>query len=358
MQLVVGGDIGGAERMLVDLATHPDETFADHEIALFTPNPALRALFVDAGLTVHDRGRVRESPLAYLYRSLGPVDVRWLTDLLVRRRIDIVHTHTFGSHVLGSRAARRARIPQLRTEHDVMHYFDASRSPFTRWAAARTERFVAVSEHVGRVLREAAPRIASRVGVVQNGVDVDYWSPGPRRRAEEPFSAAIVGRLNARKRVNLAIEAAAIADVPLVVVGDGEARAALEALATSRRARVHFVGHVGDPRPFFGACDVTLNTCELESLGLSVLESLAMERPVIAFARGGIPEIVRHDATGWLVESETAEALATTLRHANATRNRLAEMGAAGRRFVTSHATVGKMCDDYRAQYAALWRQA
>jgi glycosyltransferase involved in cell wall biosynthesis len=158
--------------------------------------------------------------------------------------------------------------------------------------------------------------------------------------------------------VNLAIEAAAMAGVPLVVVGDGEERAALEALAMSRRACVHFVGHVGDPRPFFGACDVTLNTCDVESLGLSVLESLAMQRPVIAFARGGIPEIVRHEATGWLVESESAEAMATTLRHAKATRGRLAEMGTAGRRFVTSHATVGKMCDDYRAQYAALRRPA
>jgi glycosyltransferase involved in cell wall biosynthesis len=357
MQLVVGGDIGGAERLLIELAQRPDETGADHEVALFTPNRALRELLLGAGLVVHDRGPIRENPLAYLTRSLGHADVGWLADLLVLRHTDILHTHTFGSHVLGTRAARRARIPQLRTEHDVMHYFDPSCAPFTRWAAARTERIVAVSEHVARVLQKTAPRRASRTAVVRNGVDVDHWSPGPAPLPSEPFSAAIVGRLAARKRVHLAIEAAALADVTLIVVGDGEERRRLEALAESRHARVRFAGHVADPRPFLRASDVTLNTCKIESLGLSVLESLAMERPVIAFARGGIPEIIQHGTTGWLVQDESAKPVAAALRHAKDERERLAEIGAAARRFVTRHATVNRMCEGYRAEYAALWRR-
>ncbi len=357
MHLVVGGDIGGAERMLVDLATRPEETGANHEIALFTPNTALRDLFLGAGIELHDRGLTRDGPLAYLYRSLGPADVAWLANLLVRRHADILHTHTLGSHVLGTRAARRARIPQLRTEHHVMHYFDPSSSPFTRWAAQRSERLVAVSDYVKRVLEETSPRVATRSAVVRNGIDVQHWAPWPRPRPTEPFSAAIVCRLTGWKRVDLAIEAAALAEVPLVVVGDGEERARLEALAKSRRALVRFVGHLSDPRPFLASCDVTLNTSKNEPLGLSVLESLAMERPVLAFATGGIPEIVQHGTSGWLVEDAGARPLAAILRCARGDRKRLAEMGAIGRRFVKGHATVGKMCEGYRAQYAALWRQ-
>jgi glycosyltransferase involved in cell wall biosynthesis len=358
MQLVVGGDIGGAERLLVELAGRPDETGADHEIALFTPNGGLRQLLRGAGLVVHERGEAKEGALAYLLRSLGSDDVRWLAELLARRRIDILHTHTFGSHVLGTRAARRATIPQVRTEHHVMHYFDPTCSPFTRWAAARTERFVAVSEHVKRVLGETAPDVASRTIVVRNGVDVDHWNPQPRPPQSDPFSAAIVSRLTGWKRVHLAIEAAALAGVRLFVAGDGEERGRLETLATSRRARVVFIGHVADPRPVFAASDVTLNTSKDEPLGLSVLESLAMERPVVAFAGGGIPEIVQDDTTGWLVRGAGAEPLAAALRRARDDRERLAEMGASGRRFVTSHATIGMMCEGYRAQYAALWRSA
>ena len=120
MHVVVGGDIGGAERVVVDLATRPDVTGADHVVALITPNRALAGYFGKAGVRVHDRGPARENPLAYLYRSLGPSDVAWLAERIATDAIDVVHTHTFGSHVLGTRAARRVRRPQVRTEHHVI----------------------------------------------------------------------------------------------------------------------------------------------------------------------------------------------------------------------------------------------
>jgi glycosyltransferase involved in cell wall biosynthesis len=356
MHLVVGGDIGGAERLLVDLATRPDTSGADHEIAVITPNRALAALFVDAGILVHDRGAAREGPLSYLYRALGPTDVAWLARLLSERRADLLHTHTFGSQVLGTRAARRAGRPQLRTEHHVMHYEDASSSTFTRWAAARTDRFVAVSEHVKRVLSRTAPEVARRTRVVRNGVDATYFAPRAGPEPQAPLSAVIVCRLTAWKRVDRAILAAARADVQLVVVGDGELRRELEDLAQRKRAHVCFVGHQKDPRPFVAACDLSLNTSDAEPLGLSVLESLAMERPVIAHASGGIPEIVQHDVSGWLVEGTGARSLAAALIQAKAQKSRLPSMGAAGRAFVTTRASIDAMCRGYAAEYDAMWR--
>jgi glycosyltransferase involved in cell wall biosynthesis len=164
----------------------------------------------------------------------------------------------------------------------------------------------------------------------------------------------IVCRLTAWKRVDLAILAAARAEVQLVVVGEGERRRRLEELAQRRRARVHFVGWQPDPRPFVAACHLTLNASEDEPLGLSVLESLSMERPVIAFARGGIPEIVQHDTTGWLVEDRGAAGLAAALVRAKAERRRLAAMGAAARAFVIAHAGVDAMCRGYATEYARM----
>jgi glycosyltransferase involved in cell wall biosynthesis len=355
MHLVVAGDIGGAERLLVDLAGRPKETGADHEVALMTPNPNLHALLRDAGLAVHDRGPAKESALSYLIRSLGPADVAWLSALLADRRIDIVHTHTFGSHVLGTRAARRAGRKQVRTEHHVMHYFDPSCSPFTRWAAARTDRFVAVSEYVLRVLVRTAPAVAARTTVVRNGIDTAYWSPRPRPVVSgSPFRAAIVCRLTAWKRVDLAILAAAHADVELTVVGDGEERGRLEAVARQRGTRVRFVGQTPDPRPFIAECDATISTAKDEPLGLSVLESLAMERPVVACAGGGIPEIVQNEATGFLVDEATPAALAGAIQRAKEDRERLRLMGREGRRFVVEHGSVLRMCEGYAAVYRGL----
>ena len=352
MHVVVGGDIGGAERVVADLATRAEQTGADHHVALITPNRALASYFAKAGVRVHDRGPARENPLAYLYRSLGPADVAWLSERLAGDAIDVVHTHTFGSHVIGTRAARRARRPQVRTEHHVMHYFDASSSAFTRWAAARTDRFVAVSEYVKRVLAKAAPRLTDRVTVVRNGVDTAYFSP--RDRGEGAFCLGVVCRLTGWKRVHLAIEAAALSGADLVVVGDGEERSRLEALARARGARVRFVGFQADPRAFVAACDAILSTADSEPLGLSVLEALAMARPVIAFAAGGIPEIVEDDVTGILVTEATAGALAQVIQRARGDRSSLERMGASARRFVVEHCSIDRMCQGYAAAYEAV----
>jgi L-malate glycosyltransferase len=354
MHVVVGGDIGGAERLLVELAGRPGTTGADHEVAVVTPNRALVDYLNGAGLVVHDRGRARENPLAYLYRSLGPVDVRWLAALLVKQKIDIVHTHVFGSHVLGTRAALRAGKPQLRTEHGLVHYFDPSCSVFTRWAAARTDRFVAVSCHVRDGVAGTAPAIALRMSVIRNGLDTTYWSPRARAASADAFSLAIVCRLTRWKRVDLAIRAATLAGAPLVVVGDGEERGRLEALAERLGAPARFVGYQRDPRPFIADASAVLSTAKDEPLGLSALESLAMERPVIAVAGGGIGEVVRAEQTGFVVEVATAPALAEAIARARQDPERLPLMGAQGRRFAVEQCGIHAMCESYAAEYQAL----
>jgi glycosyltransferase involved in cell wall biosynthesis len=354
MHVVVAGDIGGAERLLVELATRPQKTDAAHQIALITPNRALAAYFASAGLTVHDRGPVRENPLAYLRRAFGPADVAWLSALLANQRIDVVHTHTFGSHVVGTRAARRMRLRQLRTEHHVMHYFDPTCSPFTRWAAARTERLVAVSEYVRMVIAQTEPSVALRTTVVRNGVDTSHWTPRPLPKRN--FQVGLVCRLTAWKRVDRAVRAAALAKADLLVVGDGEERPRLERLARTESGAVRFVGHQTDPRAWIAECDAILSTADNEPLGLSVLEALSMERPVIAFAGGGIPEIVQHDVTGVLVREPTAAALAAAIERVRQDRPRLREMGVKGRRFAIEHCNLDQMCEGYKLTYQALLR--
>jgi glycosyltransferase involved in cell wall biosynthesis len=351
MHVVVGGDIGGAERIVAELAARRERTGAHHQAAVITPNRALAEYFVSAGVQIHDRGEVRESPLAYLVRSLGPSDVAWLAELLVRERIDIVHTHTFGSHVLGTRAARRARVRQVRTEHDVAHYFDPSCSPFTRWAAARTQRLVAVSRYVYTVLARTAPRAAPRMTVVRNGLDSSYWVPLAPPAREGPFRAGIVCRLTAWKRVDVAVKAAAMAGVDLLVVGEGEERARLTGLARRAGASVTFAGRHADPRPLFAECDVVLSTALNEPFGLSVLEALAMQRPVIACAGGGMAEIVQDGLTGWLVAEPTPAGFAAAIARARESRSRLQAMGEEGRRFVTSECEIDRMCQGYAAVY-------
>lgn len=359
VHVVVAGDIGGAERLLVDLASRPKESGAEHVVALLTPNRALAAMFAKAGLAIRDRGPVRENPIAYLWRSLGPSDVAWLSNVLRDERASVAHLHTFGSHVLGTRAALRAGVPIVRTEHHVQYFIDPSTRSFTRWSLARVDRSVAISQYVADWVTRAVPGIAARLRVVLNGVDADYFAPRAQseQAAERPFTFAVVCRLEPWKGVDLVVEAASrSAGFSVDIVGDGSERARLERLARDRGVadRVRFLGYLTDPRAAVADADAVVNASREEPLGLSVLEALAMERPVIGFAGGGIPEIVQDGETGWLVRDRSAAALATALAEAASDRPRARRFGVAGRRFVEERCRIETMCRGYRAVYEEL----
>lgn len=356
VHVVVAGDIGGAERLLVDLATRPDATRANHSVALMTPNRRLAQLFLDAGLVVHDRGPVRENPLAYLWRSLGPADVAWLEAVLRREKATVAHLHTFASHVVGTRAGRRAGVPLLRTEHHVDYFDDPSCAPFTRWSIRRVDVVVAISDYVARFVERTLPAVAPRMRVVRNGVDTRYFAPRDTPARAGSFTFVVACRLEAWKGVDLVVEA--MKDVPgarLDVVGDGSERASLEAAARAHGVadRVRFVGYERDPRPHVAAADVAVSASRDEPLGLSVLEAEAMGKPVLAFAGGGIPEIVEDGKTGWLVRERSVAALAARMKEAASDRGRAARMGEAARQFAVDACDVEIMCGGYAAAYAA-----
>ena len=111
LHVVVAGEVGGAERMLADLVTHPRETGAEHAIALFSPCETVHRFFAQlpSCVPVFDPGRASEGTFGTLWRSFAPNDASWLAGCVRRMHASIVHLHTFGSHVVGVRAALTAR---------------------------------------------------------------------------------------------------------------------------------------------------------------------------------------------------------------------------------------------------------
>jgi glycosyltransferase involved in cell wall biosynthesis len=349
VHVVVAGEIGGAERMLVDLACREPHA---HPVALLTPNPALKRLFVDAGLRVHDGGPVREGPLPFLWRSLGPRDAAWVASVLVRERASVAHLHTFASQVVGTRAAMRAGVPVLRTEHSTRAFDDPSCWPFSRWSLRRAHASVAISEHVRARVVARAPWADGKTRVVYDGVDTTRFAPVDVERPD--FRFVIAGRLEPRKGVDLAIDALAL--VPgahLDVVGDGEERRALWKRARGRKVegRVVFHGYLPDPRPVLARSSALLCSSRAEGLGISVLEAMAMARPVVAFAVGGVREVVDDGRTGLLAKEGDVEALAARMRQAMQAGTRLEEWGEAARERVVERFSVAAMREGYGVAY-------
>jgi glycosyltransferase involved in cell wall biosynthesis len=123
--------------------------------------------------------------------------------------------------------------------------------------------------------------------------------------------ALVVSALVPYKRIELAMQACDRAGVPLVVVGDGPERGALERVAT---ANTRFLGRQSDDevRRLYRRCAMALLPGE-EDFGIVPLEAQACGRPVVALARGGALETVLPGETGLLVDEPSVEAFADAI---------------------------------------------
>ena len=145
----------------------------------------------------------------------------------------------------------------------------------------------------------------SQVHVVPNGIDTDIFSPGDQREARAQlglgpgFLFVLPGRLYPGKGVQVAIRAMAHVDrrTSLLVVGDGESRAELEALARTIgvERRVHFAGAQQREQipAYLRSADALLFPSLLpEAAPLTPLQAMACGVPVIASRIGAIPELI------------------------------------------------------------------
>ncbi len=178
-----------------------------------------------------------------------------------------------------------------------------------RWdreTAKRVTRFVANSRHVaGRIARY----YNRRATVVHAPVDTSFFTPGAGRT---DGSFLVVSALVPYKRVEIAIEAAALAGVRLKIVGTGPDEARLRAIAGPT---VEFLGALSNERlrEAYRAAQALVLPGE-EDFGIAPIESLACGRPVIALARGGACETIEPGTTGRLVAEPGARSFAEAMR--------------------------------------------
>lgn len=182
-----------------------------------------------------------------------------------------------------------------------------------RWDQAtsgRASRYLAISQYVARRIALYYNRQSD---VVYPPVDTDYFTPG----ADAPGQRfLIVSALVPYKRLELAIDAAHRAQVPLDIIGDGPERSMLEARAAAVPG-VRLLGRLDDEavRAHYRTAAAVLLPGE-EDFGIVPVEAQACGRPVVALGRGGATETVVDGETGVLVADDTVPAWADALTHA------------------------------------------
>lgn len=174
-------------------------------------------------------------------------------------------------------------------------------------------------------------------------------------KAREGRHALYFGRLSSEKGVHVLIEAAARANVPIVLVGDGPRRADLEKLARDRGVKAHFTGYKQGAALWahVEAADVVVlpSVC-YEIAPKSLLEAQARCKTVIASRAGGMPEMIEDGVTGHLVRAGDPDELARRLTQVFATP--AAELDALGRR-AREHALTAFTTQRYEREMTAIY---
>lgn len=258
-------------------------------------------------------------------------------DLLMAKAVrgtDLVHTHTWYANFAGHLAKLMYGVPHVMTSHSL--------EPLRPWKAEQlgggyalssycektsieaADAIIAVSAGMRRDILQAYPNVdPGRVHVIYNGIDPAQFQRDPRTNVLEregidpkrPY-AVFVGRVTRQKGIVHLLEAARYLapEVQLVLcAGDADTKElgaevrGLVAEVERLRGPVHWIEKMM-PRPeliqVLSHARVFVCPSIYEPFGIVNLEAMACGAPVVASHVGGIPEVVEHGKTGYLVQFE------------------------------------------------------
>ena len=310
---------------------------------------------------------LRPAALAEYGRAFLAVH-RQLRAVVERERPDVMHSISFPACLYAATVAHATGVPHVWHEHNIKRVHAVNRHLY-RYVASTCAWVVGPSRAVTDNLATAGIARDTLVPLY-NGIDLGAFTPDDTRAGavrqdlglgDAPV-VGLVGQLLAHKGHDTLIDAAPVirARVPgtrFVFVGalenpPYEAHLRQRIAAAGLTDTFTFTGWRRDVAHVIGAMDIAVvATTTPEPAALSLMESMAMERPLVATHTGGTPEIVEHGTTGLLFAPGDATALAAHVAALLPDGARRQQMGRAGRARVAAAFTVerhiGGMLDLY-----------
>jgi starch synthase len=259
--------------------------------------------------------------------------------------IDLVHCHTWYTHLAGCVGKHLQNVPLVLTTHSLEPHrpwkveqlgtaYDVS-SWIERVAYESADGVIAVSESMKRDVHEEYGAALDRIRVIHNGVDLRQYRPTPdpsllRALQIDPAIPYVlfVGRITRQKGIVHLVHAirhfnrgvqvvlcAGAPDTPEI------AREMTEAVERARAESAHPIVWIREMLAkekiitLYTHAAIFVCPSVYEPFGIINLEAMACETPVVASAVGGIPEVVDHGSTGLLVAAEVLGPTEVEPRH-------------------------------------------
>jgi glycosyltransferase involved in cell wall biosynthesis len=356
------------------------ETILVHGLSHESGMSDLEEKIVADGIEEAKKNGVNVIALPSMVRSIRPLkDLKALLSLvwlIFREKPDIVHTHSSKAGILGRMAAKINFVPHIiHTPHGHVFYghFGAFASRIFLWVekllSRITDRMVALTDGEMDDYINLSVCSPQKLLKIHSGVDVKQFKQSNGNMVEKRRSLGLdqngkivgfVGWLLPIKGPGYLLKAMDYVwqeypDTALVFVGKGDLDMDLRAQALKVRAngRVKFLGWREDIDEIMPVFDMLVLPSLNEGMGRVLVEAMAAGKPVVASRTGGIPDLVWHGETGYLVPPADEKALADGIKKLLDDAGRAWEMGQQGKKRCQQF-SLEAMIEKLDALYAGL----
>lgn len=295
LQIVASLRVGGAEKLVCDLATSLNAAGVETDVAVFCDE---KTIFSEE-LAKHGLNIMTIHPNDGMYSFDRVMTLRKLL-----KEYDIVHTHTTPAQLAAAMASIGAECRLVTTEHSTNNRRRESKlwRPFDRLMYGRYDAIVGCSNETTESLRGYLPNLRSKLTTIFNGVDIEKIRknvPCPEIMQGMPgrTNMVMVGRMCYPKDQQTLVRTAPMMseNFHFWFAGDGSELSTCKALSKALGVadRCHFLGNRSDIAAILKAADIYVHSSQWEGLPLSILEAMAAGLPVIATDAKGIRDIVK-----------------------------------------------------------------
>ena len=313
LYLITGLGLGGAEKVVVDLADQMHALGHDIKIAYLTGEIQVKPASSDVEIIALHLNSAKD----FLSAS------RKYQRLIKSFRPDVVHAHMVHANIFARINCVGAHIPKL-----ICTAHNSNEGGKVRMLAYRlTNRLSDINTNVSQEATDSLIRKGafkkSNVMTVHNGIDLSKFEKvsGSQALDQNVINLISVGRLDDQKDYPNLINAFAILKknnngaIKLTIVGDGELRSQIESLIKELNLDkdITLLGRRSDIPELLSQADIFVLASKHEGLPTVVIEAMACECYVVATDCGGSAEILGD--TGQLVPIEDSQALADALEN-------------------------------------------